>query len=91
MSPFPCTQADGVPFDWSVLYGKRVLLLCDGLGCMGKTGRAYLDSLYAATSRENFLIVVYCLSGSLDELQKNRLVMEVIIFMFPILNGIRAR
>ena len=39
---------------------------------MGKTGRAYLDSLYAATSRENFLIVVYCLSGSLDELQKNR-------------------
>ena len=72
LSLFPCTQADGVPFDWSVLYGKRVLLLCDGLGCMGKTGRAYLDSLYAATSRENFLIVVYCLSGSLDELQKNR-------------------
>lgn len=72
LSSFPCTQADGMSFDWSVLQGKQVLLLCGGLSCMGKTGRAYLDRLYAATSRENFLIVVYCLSGSLNELQETQ-------------------
>lgn len=72
LSSFPCTQADGMSFDWSVLQGKQVMLLCGGLSCMGKTGRAYLDRLYAATSRENFLIVVYCLSGSLNELQETQ-------------------
>ena len=47
---FPCTQADGEPFDWALLDGKRLLFICEGLGCMGAGGRAYLDSLYAATS-----------------------------------------
>lgn len=69
---FPCTQADGEPFDWALLDGKRLLFICEGLGCMGAGGRAYLDSLYAATSRDDFCIVVYCLSRSLKDLQQTR-------------------
>lgn len=69
---FPCTQADGEPFDWALLDGKRLLFICEGLGCMGAGGRAYLDSLYAATSRDDFYIVVYCLSRSLKDLQQTR-------------------
>lgn len=69
---FPCTQVDGEPFDWALLDGKRLLFICEGLGCMGAGGRAYLDSLYAATSRDDFCIVVYCLSRSLKDLQQTR-------------------
>ena len=69
---FPCTQADGEPFDWALLDGKRLLFICEGLGCMGAGGRAYLDSLHAATSRDDFCIVVYCLSRSLKDLQQTR-------------------
>ena len=69
---FPCTQTDGEPFDWALLDGKRLLFICEGLGCMGADGRAYLDSLYAATSRDDFYIVVYCLSRSLKDLQQTR-------------------
>lgn len=69
---FPCTQVDGEPFDWTMLDGKRLLFICEGLGCMGAGGRAYLDSLYAATSRDDFCIVVYCLSRSLKDLQQTR-------------------
>lgn len=69
---FPCTQVDGEPFDWVLLDGKRLLFICEGLGCMGAGGRAYLDSLCSATSRDDFFIVVYCLSRSLKDLQQTR-------------------
>ena len=66
---FPCMQSDGTPLDRSLLDGKRLLFIYEGLGCMGASGRAYLDSLYSATSRDGFFIVVYCHGESPKDLQ----------------------
>lgn len=67
---FPCFTSDGQPFDWSRLDGRQVLLLYGGLGCMGESGRRYLQQLYARTSRSEFLIVVYWPCSSPDILRE---------------------
>lgn len=69
---FPCMQSDGTPLDRSLLDDKRLLFIYEGLGCMGASGRAYLDSLCSATSRDDFFIVVYCLDESLKELKRTQ-------------------
>ncbi len=56
---FRAMNAQGRPFRLSQWKGKQVLLLYGGLGCMGSSGRKYLDEFYGRTSRENFEIVVF--------------------------------
>jgi len=66
---FEAITSEGEKFVLSSLEGKNVLLLYGGLGCMREGGRAYLDSLYRETSRNNFEIVVYCLNSDLESLK----------------------
>lgn len=69
---FNAFDTDGNNFELSSLEGKNILLLYGGLSCMGKDGRKFLDKIYNETSRENFEIVVYCLSSNLENLKKVR-------------------
>ena len=61
-------DAQGRPFRLRQWRGTPVLLLYGGLGCMGASGREYLDALYAKTSREELRIVVFWPVSSPDEL-----------------------
>lgn len=65
---FRATDAQGRPFRLSQWKGKQVLLLYGGLGCMGPSGREYLNELYGSTSRENLEIVVFWPAAGQDEL-----------------------
>lgn len=67
---YPCVQPDGKPFDWEATKGKQLLIIYEGLSCMGESGRNYLRELSKKTSRDNFLIIAYSLSSDLEELQK---------------------
>jgi hypothetical protein len=68
---FQSTTSEGADFQLSSLYGKNILLLYGGLGCMGRDGREYLNALYAKTDRDTFEIVVYeCVS---DQNQLSRI------------------
>lgn len=69
---FYCIDDKGMDFDWSVTDGKKVLLLYGGLGCMGESGRKYLQSLYDSIPRDKFLIIVYHPCSSLENLRKVR-------------------
>lgn len=66
---FECTTINGNPLEWNTINGKQVLLLYGGLGCMGADGRQYLEELYKETSRDDFVIIVYWPSSSLEELR----------------------
>ncbi|MDO4703634.1 peroxiredoxin [Tannerella sp.] len=68
---FEATAADGRPFRLSSLEGKYIVLLYDGLGCMGEEGRNELKQLYESTSRDDLEIVVYCISSSLEQLRED--------------------
>ena len=61
-------DAQGRPFRLRQWRGTPVLLLYGGLGCMGTSGREYLDALCAKTSREELRIVVFWPVSSPDEL-----------------------
>lgn len=65
---FRATDAQGGHFRLSQWKGKQVLLLYGGLGCMGPSGRDYLNELYGKTSREDFEIVVFWPVAGQDEL-----------------------
>ena len=69
---FEAITSGGDKFELSSLKGKSVLFLYGGLGCMGKDGRDYLDSLYRETSRNNLEIVVYCPNNDLESLKEVR-------------------
>lgn len=62
------TDSKGKTFKLSSLQGKNILLLYDGLGCIGEEGRNYLNNLYNTTSRDSFEIVAYTLNSSLEYL-----------------------
>lgn len=66
---FDCQTASGKQFDWESLSHKNVLLLYDGLMCMGESGRDYLKELLNKTDRKDFEIVVFCLTSSLENLK----------------------
>lgn len=70
ISTFPCIDADGKQFNWSISEGKQLLILYGGLGCMGENGRLELKKLYDQTSRKNLLVVIYWPCASLAELQE---------------------
>lgn len=67
---FPFTDLQGNQAALSSLAGRNILLVCGGLGCMQGEGRAYLDKIYRETSRDDFLIVVYCFCENPDELRQ---------------------
>lgn len=60
---FEAVTDGGEPFRLSQLEGKDVLLIYGGLGCMGRNINMW-NNIYAATSRDDFEIVV--LSRALD-------------------------
>lgn len=67
---FKATTVDGEEFSLASLRGKMVLLIYDGLGCMGQHGRDYLYDLYQKTSRDDLEIVVYGLCSDLEDLRE---------------------
>ena len=69
---FEAITSEGDKFELSSLKGKNVLFLYGGLDCIREGGRAYLDSLYRETSRNNLEIVVYCPNSDLESLKGER-------------------
>lgn len=70
---FGTQTASGEKFDWKNTENKNLILLYDGLSCMGKNGRDYLKELLDKTDRKNLEIVVFCCTSNLEylkELQK---------------------
>lgn len=68
---FEATAADSRPFRLSSLEGKYIVLLYDGISCMGEEGRNELKQLYESTSRDDLEIVVYCISSSPEQLRED--------------------
>lgn len=69
---FDCRTADGLPFNWEQYRGRNLLLLYDGLGCMGKDGRDYLENLLKKTRREDFDVVVYCTAENPEQFKERQ-------------------
>ena len=69
---FDCQTASGEKYDWGALANKNVLLLFDGLECMGQMNRDYLRNLSAKTDRCDLEILVYRKCSSLEELKKDQ-------------------
>ena len=67
---YDCRTADGEPFDWSVCRGRNLLLIYDGLGCMGEQGRNYLTDLLKKTDRKDLELIVHCKVRGLNQLKK---------------------
>ena len=67
---FDSRTASGEQFDWKGVEKKNLLLLYDGLSCMGKGGRDYLKELLDKTDRNDLEIVVFCLVSGLENLKK---------------------
>lgn len=72
MATFKCMTDRGDAFDWNSLDGKRVLLIYEGLSCMGGNRFDELVKLYEENSRDSFEVLVYCDCASLDELKKRK-------------------
>ena len=67
---FETQTASGEKFDWESMENKNLLLLYDGLSCMGKYGRDYLKGLLDKTDRKDLEIVVYCCISNLEDLKE---------------------
>lgn len=72
MSSFECVTNEGVAFDWHTLDGKRILLIYEGLSCMGGGTFDELVRLYERKASDNFEVLVYCDCSSLDDLKKRK-------------------
>jgi hypothetical protein len=66
---FDAFDSSGNKFRLSSLEGQTILLLYNGLDCMGSSGREFLNQLYNHTDKETFKIVVYWSCKDLMELQ----------------------
>jgi peroxiredoxin len=66
---FDAIDSDGNEFKLSSLKVKNILLLYNGLDCMGNSDLEVLKQLYNNTKRENLEIVVYWSSKNLEELK----------------------
>lgn len=66
---FRAIDSNGKNFNISDLTGETILLLYGGLGCMQEEGRSFLKSYYNSMQSNNFKIVVFCPTSSLDELK----------------------
>ncbi|WP_233555826.1 peroxiredoxin family protein [Bacteroides sp. AM10-21B] len=67
---FETQTASGEKFDWRSMENKNLLLLYDGLSCMGKYGRDYLKELLDKTDRKDLDIVVFCCTSNLEHLKE---------------------
>lgn len=55
---------DGEPFDWSVVEGKRVLLIYEGWGWIKRSTHLWFKDLLAATDRDSLAVVAYVYANS---------------------------
>lgn len=68
--PFECVCPDGESFNWNRLKGKHVLLIFDGLYCMGKNGRDYLEDMLRKTNSNQLEVIVYLKCKNMDRLKE---------------------
>lgn len=68
--PFECVCPDGKPFNWNTLKGKHILLIFDGLYCMGKSGRNYLEDMLRKTNPDQLEMIVYLKCKNMDSLKE---------------------
>lgn len=66
---FDAIDSNGNKFKLSSVKAKNVLLLYNGLDCMGDSGLEVLKQLYTKTKREKFEIVVYWSCKNLEDLE----------------------
>lgn len=68
---FEAVTDDDKPFRLSQLEGRNILLIYGGLGCMGQTLEMW-NNIYAATSRDDFEIVVISQGSDKAALRRER-------------------
>ncbi|MGI6218749.1 MAG: carboxypeptidase regulatory-like domain-containing protein [Bacteroidaceae bacterium] len=85
---FACTKDDGTPFDWSETMNKKLLIIYDGLDCMGSDGRDFLNRLYDETSREDFDIIYYSKTTTPEMLAEIRKTYPEV--RFPIVSDLKG-
>jgi hypothetical protein len=57
-------------FDWSTTEKKNLLLVYDGMDCMGEKGRKELSKLYDKTDRKKLEIVVFIKSKNFEDFRQ---------------------
>ena len=62
--------SDNQVFDWSITEGKNLLLVYDGMDCMGAGGRKELLKLYDKTDRNKLEIVIFIKSKNVEDLKQ---------------------
>lgn len=67
---FDAIDSDSNNFKLSSYEGKIILLLYNGLDCMGSSGRSILEKIYNQTDRNKFEIIIYWSSKDIKELQE---------------------
>ncbi len=66
---FEAVDSKGEEFRLSALDNKNILLIYDGLACMGESGRTFLKNLYQSSNRDDFQIVVYGKCSNIKQLK----------------------
>jgi peroxiredoxin len=69
-SDFDAVYSNGDSFKLSSYEGKTILLLYNGLDCMGYYNREVLKQIYDQTDRNNFDIIIYWSIMNLKDLQE---------------------
>lgn len=67
---FPAVTPDNMAYNWDKTSGKHLLLIYEGLSCMGKSGRDNLAQLRKDFSPEKLEILVYLNSSDAKDLAK---------------------
>ncbi|MBP7462052.1 MAG: redoxin domain-containing protein [Candidatus Delongbacteria bacterium] len=67
---FEATDTSGNNFRLSSVKSNTILLVYDGLSCMGESGRGLLKNLHEKTQRDSFQIVVYSKSTNMIQLKE---------------------
>lgn len=67
---FPAVTPDNTPYNWEKTTGKNVLLIYEGLSCMGHSGREELTRLRKDFTADELEILVYLNSSDAKDLSK---------------------
>lgn len=70
LKTFTVYTSDNQVFDWSITEGKNLLLVYDGMDCMGAGGRKELLKLYDKTDRNKLEIVIFIKSKNVEDLKQ---------------------
>lgn len=65
---FSCQLPEGTQFDWKLPQGRRLLLVYDGLTCMGKSGREILGKIAENPDSFNVVPLIYVHAKDGEEL-----------------------